>query len=143
MGIKFGKSKKIPKVNKSNLKCSVKKSDAKFEEFIYGNVWIRELLFYKKGAKKRGHIHNFDHIHYVARGSVNIFIINPDGNENFLQTLHDGCKIKVPAGVAHSVVALEDNTLSLCIQAVRDDDLNILKTNYIDANEDDVNYSKL
>jgi len=140
------KRNKNRKVSKSNLgKTKVK--DTKFEEFIYGNVWFRQMEFLKKGARKEGHVHNFDHVHFVVKGKVEVFeLISKNGKiiEKSLGILEAPAKIKVPAGTAHTVVALEDNTMALCVQAVRDEDMKILKTNYIDKNRDnDVKFTKL
>jgi len=89
-------------------------------EFIYGNVWVRHMIFKAKGSVKKGHKHNFDHIHFVAHGSVEVFELGEHGEKKSLGIYKAGEFLRVPAGMAHTVVAQEDNTIAYCVQAVRD-----------------------
>ena len=88
----------------------------KANTYVYGNIWIREMRF-RKGDVKNPHVHKFDHITVVTSGKVEVYL----GND-LLVTLVAGGKVKVPAGQAHKIIALEDSS-AMCMQAFRDKDL--------------------
>jgi len=98
---------------------------------VYGNIWVREMIFPHKGDIKRGHRHQFDHLHFVAKGKVNIQI--KDANDNIIGEEEHvaGDWIKVPKEVYHSVIALEDNSVGYCIQALRDEQGEVMETDYL------------
>ena len=132
------KKERVKKVSRCKLGKS-KNKNTEFEEFIYGNVWFRQMEFIKKGAIKEGHKHNFDHIHFVMAGAVEAFElveIDKKITKKSLGVLKAGDKIKVPKNVAHTIVALEDNSMALCLQAVRDGEADVLETNYLKDTED-------
>ena len=95
----------------------------------YGNIWVRELLFLETGDVKTGHYHNFDHIHFVARGKVKVTINDPE-NKAIVEVHSAPAWLKVPKEIYHSVEALEDMSLCYCIEALRDEDGVIVDTNF-------------
>jgi len=90
----------------------------------YGNIWVREVIFKKKGEMKMGHKHNFDHIHFLAYGSAKFTIY--DGTEFYTTERTAPAWLKVPKNYPHQVEALEDNTAGYCIEALYTDDDKIL-----------------
>ena len=95
----------------------------------YGNIWVRTIEFKKKGDKKEGHRHKFDHLHFVSRGKVKITIIDKYNNKTV--EVHSAPSwIPVPKEMYHDIVALEDNTVGHCIQALRDEDGQVMDTDY-------------
>lgn len=98
----------------------------KNETQVYGNIWIKRMTFKKKGDVKIAHQHKFDHLHMVVKGSVQVHF----GMED-VGIFKEGDIIKVPKEERHEVVALEDNTIAVCMQAFRDKDIKeVLETDY-------------
>ena len=80
------------------------------------NIHTRMMHFVKAGDKILGHKHTFDHVTLLAHGSLKIDINGAD-------TIY-----KAPALVVirkdkrHELTALEDNTVAVCINGIRDGD---------------------
>jgi quercetin dioxygenase-like cupin family protein len=100
----------------------------KVVEKIIGNVWFHTMTFEKAGDFKMGHKHNYDHAHMVSQGSVEAFELEYEGDEwqaaerKSIGIYRAGDVFLVPKNVSHTLVALEDNTIGSCVQAVRDDE---------------------
>ena len=115
---------------------------------IFGNIWFKQMIFNKTGDYKTGHIHSHDHVTLVTNGSVEAFEVffGPKGREK------DKCKslgiftapayIKVPAGMAHTIVALENDSTAYCLEAIRDGD-EVITTDFNDPNYKDQKKYKL
>ena len=102
----------------------------------YGNIWTRELRL-AKGEAKAGHKHEFDHLHFLSAGSVSIRVYDQKDKEI---VLFEGeykapSWIKVPKEHFHDIIALEDDTLGYCIQAINNEDGEVIATDY--ANDED------
>lgn len=91
-------------------------------EYASGNIFIREMRFPKAGAVVHGHAHNFDHTTYVARGSVRVERLAPDGTVEriVVKRAGDGFNwLLIQAGVIHRLTALEDESMAHCIYSHR------------------------
>ena len=97
---------------------------------VYGNVWVREMVFVNKGDIKGGHRHQYDHLHFVAKGKVNVQTKDALGKVLTEKEYGAGSWIKVPKEVYHTVIALEDMSIGYCIQAMRDEDGEVMETDY-------------
>lgn len=102
----------------------------------YGNIWVHELLFVKKGDFKGGHKHDFDHVHFVSQGSVKISKFNDDEELTDVKEYIAPMWIKVPKNTYHKVEALEDMTLGFCIEALRDGDGQVIESHMDDDTMD-------
>lgn len=71
------------------------------------------MHFVKAGDKNEGHVHNFDHITLLSKGSVEV---NVDGQTTIFKAPH---MIYIVAGKSHFLTALEDDTVASCIHALR------------------------
>jgi hypothetical protein len=98
----------------------------------YGNIWTREIKFLRAGDYKPGHKHKFDHLHFLANGSVQVRVYDDKLKDKILfqKDYTAPAWIKVPKEHFHDIIALEDNSVGYCIQAVRDDDGNVTETDY-------------
>lgn len=98
----------------------------------YGNIWTRHLKLNKIGDTKKGHKHDFDHLHFVAKGKVLISAYDNKDRTNliFQKEYSAGSWIKVPKEHFHDIKALEDNTEGYCIQALLTRDNEVPDTNY-------------
>lgn len=99
----------------------------------YGNIWTRRLVL-KKGQSKEGHKHEFDHLHHLIKGKVEIRVYKKDReDEPMLVREFDATNedkwIKVPKEHFHDIVALED-AVGYCIQAVRNDNQEVVNSDY-------------
>lgn len=77
------------------------------------NLWLRQMHFIKAGDANEGHVHNFDHITLLAKGSVEVDV---EGNKTTFAAPH---MIYITAGKRHFITALEDDTLAYCVHALR------------------------
>lgn len=78
------------------------------------SVYVRHMVFLKAGDIEEGHAHQFDHQTLVAKGSIKI---KANGKETVFTAPH--C-VFIKAGVEHELTALEDDTVTYCIHALRD-----------------------
>lgn len=77
------------------------------------NLWVRQMHFLKAGDQNEGHVHNFDHITLLSKGSV---AVDVEGSVTEFKAPH---MIYIAKGKAHYLKALEDNTVACCIHALR------------------------
>lgn len=90
------------------------------EEYGYiGNIWVRQNYFEKKGDKVGGHVHYFDHVSILAKGSVKVTIDNDQSKEYIFNA---PTFIVIKKEHRHEVEALEDDTSWYCVFAARDID---------------------
>ncbi len=108
----------------------------KTKVITYGNIWTREIKMNKDDIKA-GHKHEFDHLHFLSQGSIHIRIFDNINRNNIIFEKNYTAPewIKVPKEHFHDIVALEDNTLGYCIQALANPEGNVSKTDY--ANDED------
>jgi quercetin dioxygenase-like cupin family protein len=77
------------------------------------NLWVRMMHFSKAGDCNEGHVHNFDHITLLSKGSVEVDV---EGNKTVFKAPH---MIYITKGKTHFLTALEDNTIASCLHALR------------------------
>jgi len=97
----------------------------------YGNIWTRHLKM-NKGESKAGHKHEFDHLHFLASGSVEIRVYKTEDKSAplLVKDFKAPTWIKVPKEHFHDIVALEDGTEGYCIQAIRNEDKEVVDSDY-------------
>lgn len=98
----------------------------------YGNIWMNVHYFPKAGDGKAGHVHQFDHVHFVFKGTVKIIV--KDGNDD--KVLHERivtapALIKVPKEHYHTIIAMEDDCAGACIQALNNKHGGAPETDYL------------
>lgn len=77
------------------------------------NLWVRMMHFEKTGDRNEGHVHNFDHITLLSKGSVEVDV---EGQKTNFVAPH---MIYIAAGKRHFLTALEDDTIASCLHALR------------------------
>jgi hypothetical protein len=86
-----------------------------YELGFFGNIWVRQNVLDKAQESFGGHIHHFDHVSLLVKGSVRVEV---DG--------HQPKEFKAPTFIVikkeheHNFVALEDDTQWYCVFALRD-----------------------
>lgn len=76
------------------------------------NVFVRMMHFEKANDHELSHKHEFDHITFLASGSLKILT---NGEETIFKAPH---LIYIKKDVVHELFALEDNTVASCIHAI-------------------------
>ena len=82
--------------------------------FACGNIYIRTNDPMKAGQQVDGHAHNFDHATFVSAGAFRIH----RGTE-VIEVRAGELPVLIAAGVEHTLIALEDNSVYLCIYSHR------------------------
>jgi hypothetical protein len=82
-----------------------------------GNIWVRQNYLEKAGDKVGGHIHYFDHVSLLAKGSISVQIDDLEPRTFSAPTF-----IIIRKEHIHQITALEDDTSWYCVFAVRDID---------------------
>lgn len=77
------------------------------------NLWLRQMHFVKAGDRNEGHVHNFDHMTLLAKGSVSVDV---EGQITDFVAPH---MIYIAKGKRHFLTAKEDNTIAYCVHALR------------------------
>jgi hypothetical protein len=82
----------------------------------FGNIWVRQNML-SKGEQAPGHVHYFDHVTLLAKGSVCVEVEGKDPKEFVAPTF-----IVIKKELIHKMTALEDDTVYYCVFALRDVD---------------------
>lgn len=77
------------------------------------NLWLRQMHFTKAGDQNEGHVHNFDHMTLLAKGSV---VVDVEGQRSEFTAPH---MILITKGKRHFLIAKEDDTIAYCVHALR------------------------
>lgn len=95
------------------------------------NVFSRLMHFVHKGDVEIGHVHTYDHATLVSSGSVLYEVLDGEGGNTVASK-----KFKAPGYVFveknkyHRLTALEDNTVCVCIHALRTIDEEIVSPDF-------------
>lgn len=84
------------------------------DEHVVDGVGVKEMRIPKFGTWVPQHSHEYDHISYLAKGRI---VISREGESGCSEASAPRA-IKIPAGVKHSFMSLEDDVLILCIHNV-------------------------
>lgn len=98
----------------------------------YGNLWVFEIGLKEKGNQKPKHKHEFDHLHLIVKGSALFEVYDKDNNIIFTDTYTAPQWIKIPKMHDHQITALEDDTIGYCIHPMRNEDDDLIDSNYIE-----------
>lgn len=92
---------------------------------VVGPIGIRKHFLEKTCNVSEGHEHNYDHTTIVVRGRIKVtysFMQNGVKVEGESKEFEAGEAIFIKADVYHTVKALEDNTMYMCVFSHRDFD---------------------
>lgn len=78
------------------------------------NLFFRRMHFKNAGDIEHGHSHPFDHVSFVSRGSVRVTV----GTTS--KVFHEPQAIFIKKELQHEIEALEDDSVVVCIHAIRD-----------------------
>ena len=77
------------------------------------NIFFRRMHFKSAGQIELGHSHPFDHISLVSRGSVRVTVSGRS------KVFYEPQAIFIAKGLQHEIEAMEDNSVVVCIHAIR------------------------
>ena len=84
----------------------------------FGNIWVKSHTLQKAGdTNGGGHIHHFDHVTLLVKGSVRVEV-----GSNPPKDFHAPTFIVIRRDKKHRFTALEDDTIYYCVFALRDID---------------------
>ena len=95
------------------------------------NVYCRSLHFKKVGDTELGHFHTYDHGTLVSTGKLLVEMLRDDGSTISSKEFAGPSFIFVSKLCRHRLIALEDNTVAVCIHAMRDIEENILSPDFL------------
>jgi hypothetical protein len=101
-------------------------NNPKIRIMCVSNVYSRMMVFEKAGDVELGHQHTFDHGTLLSAGQLKIEILNDDGAVVKEKIFTAPQFIYISKDEVHRLTALEDNTIAVCIHAMRDAEENIL-----------------
>lgn len=94
------------------------------------NVYCRLMHFQKKGDQELGHYHEYDHGTLLAKGKIQVEILNDEGETISSKEFVAPSFIFVAKDKIHRITALEDDSIATCIHALREIDENIVSPDY-------------
>lgn len=95
------------------------------------NVYCRSIHFKEKGDFEIGHCHTYDHGTLVSIGKLLVEMLRDDGSVISQKEFTGPSFIFISKLCMHRLTALEDNTVAVCIHAMRDIDGNILSSDFL------------
>lgn len=95
------------------------------------NVYSRSMHFKNKGDVELGHCHTYDHGTLVAHGKLLVEMLRDDGSTISQKEFVGPSFIFIPKLCQHRLTALEDNTVAVCIHAMRDVEGHLLSPDFL------------
>ncbi|NBP00407.1 MAG: hypothetical protein EBU90_09840 [Proteobacteria bacterium] len=84
------------------------------------NVYSRVMHFSKAGDIELGHYHTYDHGTLLSSGVLKLEILNDDGTVKEEKVYTAPKMILIKKEFKHRLTALKDDTVAVCIHALRD-----------------------
>lgn len=95
------------------------------------NVYSRLMHFKHTGDTEHGHRHSYNHATLVSSGSVQVDILNEDGSTVSSKTFVAPTMIYISKDDFHKITALEDDTVCVCIHALRTIDEELVNPEFL------------
>lgn len=94
------------------------------------NVYCRLMEFKKQGDQEEGHFHDYDHGTLLSQGKLKVEMF--DEKDQFIsEKVYQGPTfIFIRKDCTHRLTALEDNTIAVCIHALRTIDEDIISPDF-------------
>lgn len=100
--------------------------------FAVSNVYSRIMHFKKAGDIELGHYHTYDHGTLISSGSIQLDILSDDSSIIESKIIKSPQMILIRKDKRHRLTALEDNTVAVCIHALRDVEGELLPVETLD-----------
>lgn len=92
------------------------------EWYIDDRIFIKQMLMKDAGIYVPKHSHSYDHCSMLATGSVRVW-----HGDDLIGDFHAPMPMTVKAGILHTYMSLEPNTLVYCIHPTVGDEVEILE----------------
>lgn len=89
------------------------------------------MHFREKGDFEIGHCHTYDHGTLVATGKLLVEMLRDDGSVISQKEFTGPSFVFIPKLCMHRLTALENNTVAVCIHAMRDIEGNLLDPDFL------------
>lgn len=99
------------------------------------NVFCRLMHFKKAGEVELGHYHNYDHGTLISSGEILIEMLDEKENVIASKKFIAPQLAFISKDKKHRLTALKDNSVAVCIHALRDIDSNILSPEFFISHE--------
>lgn len=87
----------------------------------FGNIWVRSHHLKKAGDQNGGgHLHSFDHVTMLHKGTVRVDVTDPETGEQRSKEFTAPTFIVIRKHLKHKITALVDDTQYYCVFALRD-----------------------
>lgn len=106
-------------------------SSPKIKIIAISNVYCRSMHFEKAGDIELGHCHTYDHGTLVSTGRLLVEMLTDAGEVISSKEFTGPAFVFISKLCMHRLTALEDNTVAVCIHAMRDIEGNILDTDFL------------
>lgn len=95
------------------------------------NVYCRSMHFKERGDFEMGHCHTYDHGTLVSTGKLLVEMLRDDGSVISQKEFTGPSFVFISKLCKHRLTALEDNTVAVCIHAMRDVEGNLLEPDFL------------
>ena len=96
------------------------------------NLYVRMMTFKTAGIIELGHTHEYDHVTMLTNGALEVQVFDDNKNELLPPVVFNAPNfIYIKKNTAHQLKSLEDNTVALCIHALREIDGTIVQPDFI------------
>lgn len=95
------------------------------------NVFSRLMHFKNKGDIEHGHVHTYDHATLVSSGSVLVEVLDDNGRPEHSKVFKAPNMVYINKNKGHRLIALEDETVCVCIHAIRTVDEEIVDPEFL------------
>jgi len=104
------------------------------------NVYSRLMHFKRAGDIELGHRHSYNHATLISAGSVQVDILDEESNTTSSKVFNAPTMIYISKDDFHKITALEDDTVCVCIHALRTIDEELVEPDFlVDAITNDNN----
>lgn len=95
-------------------------NNPKIRIMCVSNVFSRMMYFEKTGDIEEGHRHTFDHATLLSSGKLKVELLDEENNVKGEKVFVAPDFIFIGKDDIHRLTALEDETIAVCIHAMRD-----------------------
>jgi quercetin dioxygenase-like cupin family protein len=104
----------LKEIQTNPYNCVSGNGDPEVQMTCVSNLFMRSMHFKHAGDIEHGHAHIFDHVSLLTAGSAKVTV---EGVSKAFTAPH---AIFIRRDWMHEIEALEDNTIMICIHALRD-----------------------
>ena len=95
------------------------------------NVYCRMMKFKQVGDYEMGHYHDYDHGTLLSKGSLQVEMFDQEGNPTGTKIFQAPTFMFIEKFKVHKLTALEEDTIAVCIHALRSIDEEIIDPDFL------------